>query len=153
MMLSRIPLRFTKGRSKVTINKEVIENIVKKPKFIANSVSHCATDDDDSTEEIPASFVAIFSSETGPDLSKAAIYLGLTSGSILSGFSIGCFLAAREDRLWLTSAISAVVAKKIWESIEMGVIPGLVGTSLLGYSSYKFWTKEEKYDLKVSQSH
>ena len=75
----------------------------------------------DSTEEMPA----IFTSDSGEDSTRAAVFLGLTSGSILTGLSGGLFFAGKE---YNTVAIITVV----------------VGTSMLGYTSYKFWTKKEE---------
>ena len=75
----------------------------------------------DSTEEMPA----IFTSDSGEDSTRVALFFGLTSGSFLTGVSGGLVFAGKECN-------------------TMAIITGVVGTSLLGYTSYMFWTKEEK---------
>jgi hypothetical protein len=37
-----------------------------------------------------------------------------------------------------------VVVRKVWDSVGMVIITGMVGTSLLGISSYNFWFRNEK---------
>ena len=64
-----------------------------------------------------------FSDEDEAAINKPAIFLGVTSGSILTGFSIGMLLSAEDYQPWLS------------------IITGVVGTSLLGFFSYKFWIK------------
>ena len=86
---------------------------------------------------------AVFISESGLDINKSALFLGITSGSFLTGFSIGWFLAARENQCWLSSAVSSLVTRKVWKSMNKVIITGLAGTSLLGFSSFMFWTKKE----------
>jgi hypothetical protein len=75
----------------------------------------------DSTEEMPA----IFTSKSGKKATKCAHFLGLTSGSFLTGLSGGLFIAGKENN-------------------TMAILTGVLGTSLLGYTSYMFWTKEKK---------
>ena len=75
----------------------------------------------DSTEEMPA----IFTSKSCEDATKTAHFLGLTSWSFLTGLSGGLFIAGKEYN-------------------TMAILTGVLGTSLLGYTSYMFWTKEEE---------
>ena len=75
----------------------------------------------DSTEEMPA----IFTSKSCEDATKTAHFLGLTSGSFLTGLSGGLIFAGKEYN-------------------TMAILTGVLGTSLLGYTSYMFWTKEEE---------
>ena len=77
--------------------------------------------DSDSTEEMPA----IFTSDSGDDSTRAALFLGLTSGSFLTGLSGGLLFAGQEYN-------------------TMAILTGMVGTSLLGYTSFMFWTKREE---------
>ena len=78
-------------------------------------------------------------SDTGLHLSKSLLFLGLTSGSALTGFSMGLMVGARDSQCWLSSAVSSVVARLVWDSVGKVIFTGVVGTSLLGLSSYKFW--------------
>ena len=75
----------------------------------------------DSTEEMPA----IFTSDSGEDSTRADLFLCLTSGSFLTGLSGGLIFAGKEYN-------------------TMAILTGVLGTSLLGYTSYMFWTKEEE---------
>ena len=68
----------------------------------------------DSTEEMPAILT-----------SKAALSFGLTSGYFLKGLSVGLFFAGKEYN-------------------TMAILTGVVGTTMLGNTSYMFWTKEKE---------
>ena len=76
----------------------------------------------DSTKEMPV-FSLACNLQSCEDATKTAQYLGLTSG-FLTGLSGGLFFAGKEYN-------------------TMAIITGVVGT-LLGYTSYKLWTKEKK---------
>ena len=76
----------------------------------------------DSSEELPDYSGAVFTSKSGLDISKAAIFLGMTSGSFLIGFSIGWYIAGRENQSWLSKAVSSIVAKKVWKSMNIVII-------------------------------
>ena len=104
-------------------------------------------EDNDSAEDIPDYSGAVFTSESGIDINRAALFLGVTSGSFLTGFSIGWFLAARENQSWLSSAVSNIVVRKVWQSMHMVIITGLMGTSILGFSSFRFWTKKDEKEF------
>ena len=81
-------------------------------------------DIEEPTEDMPA----LFTSKPVDDITKAGIFFGLTSGSFLIGFSAGFFFTSGK-------------------SSSMVIITEVVGTSLLGYSSYKFWTKKDALRL------
>jgi hypothetical protein len=77
--------------------------------------------DDNSTEEM----TAINTSKSGEDATKDSLSFGLTSGYFLKGLSVGLFFAGKEYN-------------------TMAILTGVVGTTMLGNTSYKFWTKEEE---------
>ena len=79
----------------------------------------------DITEEPTEEMPAVFTSKSGDDIAKAGIFFGLTSGSFLIGLSTGFFFASEKSN-------------------NMLIITEVVGTSLLGYSSYKFWAKKDE---------
>ena len=54
---------------------------------------------------------------------KAPLFLGWTSGSFLTGLSSGLIIPGKEYN-------------------TMAILTGVLGTSLLGYTSFRFWTKE-----------
>ena len=67
------------------------------------------------------------------------VYLGLTSGSFLTGYSVGSLVAASSSQGCISGFVSRIVAQKLWEELDLVIISGLVGTLILGISSYSFW--------------
>ena len=68
--------------------------------------------------------------EWGTFLDKLGFFLGLTSGAFLTGFSIG-MLHTAED----------------YQPNWLSLISGMVGITMLGFTTNKFWTKEEETDI------
>ena len=83
--------------------------------------------DEETAEEMPTINVDPFDDvfpEEVPKYQKAALFIGLTSGSILSGISVGYLYGAGK-----TSSMVNLV--------------GQVGISVLMYSSFKYWFRSE----------
>ena len=86
--------------------------------------------DEESTEEMPSihddPFDDIFPEEAPfPKYQKAALFIGLTSGSFLSGVSVGYLCGAGKT----TSMVDLM---------------GQVGISVMIYSSFKYWFEKKE---------
>ena len=77
------------------------------------------------------------------DMDEALLFLGLASGSFLSGFSLGHFLGEAEGRCWLASTISKAIFRKVWENLNVVIVSGCLGVSIFALSSRKYWSKKK----------
>ena len=120
-------LELIHSASHITADNAKIENSTMMKTELTDESS---TEEMDITEEPTEEMTAVFTSKTGDNIAKAGIFFGLTSGSFLIGLSTGFFFASGKSN-------------------NMLIITEVVGTSLLGYSSYKFWAKkdEDKMDF------
>jgi len=90
-------------------------------------------------DEPPEDDDEILCSKSAPD--KAALYLGLTCGSFLVGFSLGWLQGSKQEQCFVATAVSATVARKVWQTLKVPFTSSLVASGVLGYTWHTIWCR------------